>query len=135
LNETELHLGGVFFLFLRYLKTRPGRGRSVQHWQERKKKSHVCFWFNSLMCLLPIITFASPQLVIMRCLKCLSIFICVVFDLELVIRPSIIRVCSGGTSLELTSGCVAFICSKKMLLGWNFVPCSLGMHNMRLLEK
>jgi hypothetical protein len=41
LNETELHLGGVFFLFLRYLKTRPGRGRSVQHWRERKKKSHM----------------------------------------------------------------------------------------------
>ncbi len=40
------------------------------------------------MCLLPIITFASPQVVIMRCLKCLSIRCCVVFDIELVIFPS-----------------------------------------------
>ena len=62
------------------------------------------------MCLLPIITFASPQLVIMRCLKCLSIHCLVVFDIELVILPSIIRVCSGGISSHVTFGCVAWIC-------------------------
>ena len=87
------------------------------------------------MCLLPIIMFASPQLVIMRFLKCLSIRFRFVLLIELVIFPLIIRVCSGGVSLHISFGCVACLYfSKLLLLGWNIVLCQLGMHNMHLLE-
>ena len=78
------------------------------------------------MCLLPIITFASPQVVIMRCLKCLSIRCCVVFDIELVIFPSIIRVCSGGISLDVTFGCVACICFWKIAAWMEFRSLFVG---------
>ena len=49
LNETLNRIRWWIFLFSQYLETRPGRGRSVQHWRECKKSSHVCFWFNSLI--------------------------------------------------------------------------------------
>ncbi len=55
------------------------------------------------------------------------------FDIELVIFPLIIRVCSGGISSHL--GVLLVYVSEKLLLGWNFVLCSLGMRNMHLLEK
>jgi hypothetical protein len=62
------------------------------------------------MCLVPIITSASPQLVIMGFLKYLSILCCDFFDTELVICASIINVCSGGNSLLFTLGCFVCIC-------------------------
>jgi hypothetical protein len=66
------------------------------------------------MCLVPTITFASPHVVIIRCLKCLTIFWCAFLAIELVISASIIIVCSGGSSLLLIGGSVACICFLKI---------------------
>ena len=57
------------------------------------------------------------------------------FDIELVIFPLIIRVCSGAFHCTLDLGVLLVYVSEKLLLGWNFVLCLLGMRNMRLLEK
>jgi hypothetical protein len=62
----------------------------------------------------------------MRCLKCLSIRCRVVFDLELVISPSIIRVCSGGISLDVTFGCVACIYFWKIAAWMEFRSLFVG---------
>jgi hypothetical protein len=59
----------------------------------------------------------------MQCLKCLLTRCPVVFDIELVIFPSIIRVCSGGISLDVIFGCVACICFWKIAAWMEF--CSL----------
>ena len=48
------------------------------------------------MCFLPTITSASPQLVMMQFLKCLSFFCFDFFDFELVICASMINVLFGG---------------------------------------
>ncbi len=66
------------------------------------------------MCVVPTITFASPNVVIIHCLKCLLIFWCAFLAIELVISASIIIVCSGGFLLLLNGGCVACICFLKL---------------------
>ena len=62
------------------------------------------------MCFVPHVTSASPQVVIIRCLKCSSIFLCAFVATELLISASIIIVCSGGFILLLVDGCVSLIC-------------------------
>jgi hypothetical protein len=66
------------------------------------------------MCFVPCVTSASPQVVIICCLKCSSIFWCAFLATELEISASIIIVCSGGFSLLLIDGCVACICFFKI---------------------
>jgi len=70
----------------------------------------ICIHKAGSMCLVPIITPASPQLVIMQYLKCLFILCCDFFDTELMICASIINVCSGGNFSLFTLGCVVCIC-------------------------
>ena len=48
------------------------------------------------------------------------------FDIELVISPSIIRVCSGGISLDVTFGCVACICFWKIAAWMEFRSLFVG---------
>ncbi len=66
------------------------------------------------MCLIPTITFASPHVVIICCLKCLLILWCAFLAIELEISASIIIVCSGGFLLLSIGECVACICFLKM---------------------
>ena len=62
------------------------------------------------MCFVPQSTSASPQVVIIRCLKCSSTLLCAFVATELVISASIINVCSGGSAMLLIDGCVSSIC-------------------------
>ncbi len=57
------------------------------------------------------------------------------FDKELVIFPSIIEYVPVAFHRTLHLGVLLVYVSEKLLLGWNFVLCSLGMCNMRLLAK
>ncbi len=78
------------------------------------KWAHIYIHSAGSMCLVPTITFVSPHVVLICCLKCLSIFWCAFLAIELVISASIIIVCSGGSSLLLIGGCVACVCFLKM---------------------
>ena len=62
------------------------------------------------MCFVPQSTFASPQVVIIRCFKCSSTLLCAFVATELVISASIINVCSGGFSVLFIEGCVSSMC-------------------------
>jgi hypothetical protein len=84
----------------------------------------ILIWYTPIymhsagaMCFVPTITSASPQVVIIPCLKCLSFFWCAFVATELEISASIIIVCFGGFSLLLIDGCVAFICFVRLMLG------------------
>jgi hypothetical protein len=66
------------------------------------------------ICLVSTMTFASSHVIIICCLKCLSIFRCAFLAIELVMSASIIIVCSGGFLLLLIGGCVPCICFLKM---------------------
>ncbi len=66
------------------------------------------------MCFIPTITSASPQVVIIRRLKCSSIFWCTFLATELEISASIIIVSSGVFSLLLVDACVVCICFLKI---------------------
>jgi hypothetical protein len=66
------------------------------------------------MCLVPNLAFASPQDVIIRLYKWLSIFMLDFFVVELVISASMMIVFVGGISLLDIVGCVALMCLRKI---------------------
>jgi hypothetical protein len=86
------------------------------------------------ICLVPMITSASPQLVIMQFLNCLSILCCDFFDTELVICASIVNVCSGGNSSLFTLEFVVCICCLNIAVWMEFRSLFVDTHNKHLLQ-
>ena len=80
------------------------------------------------MCLVPNIAVASPQAVIIRWRKWLSIFLLDFFVIELVISASMMIVFVWGISVLEIVGCVASMCFRKIadciefhsLFDWHF---------------
>ena len=84
------------------------------------------------MSFVPQSTFASPQVVIIRCFKCSLTLLCAFVATELVISASMINLCSGGFSLLLIEGSVcSYHCGNNAHGTQRSRALKQGSHNIR----